>query len=129
VIRVPIYKAALSLEHAFDTPVLGDMARNIGFPDDDLWAVFLSYELQRPDSPWGDYLRVFPKASAMVNPLFFSDDELALLKGSATEQFIRTRKNAIAKNYEKFNAPIFHFSPPGNQSNHEPLIQSCNFMC
>eukprot|EP00160_Parvularia_atlantis_P001722 Unigene113_Nuclearia_a/m.370 Unigene113_Nuclearia_a/g.370 ORF Unigene113_Nuclearia_a/g.370 Unigene113_Nuclearia_a/m.370 type:complete len:549 (+) Unigene113_Nuclearia_a:1372-3018(+) len=107
ILRVPIAKAVLSLEHVFETPGLGDVARKLYVPDEDLWAVFLNHELRRDASPWADYLRVLPTTEELSLPLFYTQQELEQLKGSPNLHFARKRIEAVEKNYARTSTPIF----------------------
>ena len=47
--------------------------------------LFLMEERHKPDSYWKDYIGTFPEEFSSY-PTFFTDEELALLQGSAHQQ-------------------------------------------
>merc|ERR1712196_761272 len=70
----------------------------------DQMALFLVSESVKARSIWKPYIDALPLA--FTTPIYFSDAELALLKGTALSGFVRNRKERIEQVYRENLLPL-----------------------
>ena len=63
-------------------------------------AVFLLQEMSKGDSFWRPYLDVLPKSFGSF-PVFYGENEIRMLRGSAFGEILREKKEGIEKDYEE----------------------------
>ena len=67
--------------------------------------IFLLLEAQNPESFWKPYIDIFPKDTSYF-PIFYSEDEMKLLKGSLCYRKIQEKKIEIRNEYNKIAQEI-----------------------
>ena len=141
VLRVPL-KAVLHAEHAMVAPGLREYLQSTRVDDLDALAIFLIRERADPTSPWSvismhrtaqgwldivthacraacrrprhvryPYLNVLP--TNFTTPVYYTPEELELLKGSVTYDYAVNREQAIRRKYREHRDAILDGFPDG----------------
>ena len=77
-------------------------------PDHSLLAAYLLEERRRGGSPFAPYLDTLPE-SFPTHPLFFSDDEMAWLRGSYATAKVGERRRSIDRDYAAISSKVQAF--------------------